>query len=66
MKAPFHAERSRNPDLDGFDAAFYFQPDWGSLPLQLQPPLRWMLLNKLGLAGPHLFAPNGCIPSSAA
>jgi len=48
-------DRTRHPELDGFDAALDFQPDWGSLPAPLQPPLRWKLLNKLGLARPHPF-----------
>ena len=54
----FPTERNRYPELDGFDAALDFQPDWGSLPPQLQPPLRWKLLNKLGLARPHPFRTN--------
>ena len=54
----FPTERNRHPDLDGFDAALDFQPDWESLPPPLQPPLRWKLLNKLGLARPHQFRTN--------
>jgi hypothetical protein len=54
----FPTERNRHPELDGFDAALDFQPDWGSLPPPLQPPLRWKLLNKLGLVRPHPFRTN--------
>jgi hypothetical protein len=54
----FHTERNRHPELDGFDAALDFQPDWGSLPPPLQPHVRWKLLNKLGLARPHSFRTN--------
>ena len=54
----FPTERNRHPELDGFDAALDFQPDWGSLPPPLQPPLRWRLLNKLGLARTHPFRTN--------
>lgn len=54
----FTTERNRHPELDGFDAALDFQPDWGSLPPPLQPPFRWKLLNKLGLARPHAFRTN--------
>ena len=54
----FPTERNRHPELDGFDAALDFQPDWGSLPPPLQPPLRWKLLHKLGLARPHPFLTN--------
>lgn len=54
----FPTERSRQPEIDGFDAALDFQPDWGSLPPPLQPPFRWKLLNKLGLARPHPFRIN--------
>jgi lipopolysaccharide biosynthesis protein len=55
----FPTERQRRPELDGFDAALNFQPGWESLPSQLQPPRRWNLLNKLGLARrPHPFRTN--------
>jgi lipopolysaccharide biosynthesis protein len=54
----FPTERQRRPELDGFDAALDFQPDWGSLPSPRQPPRRWKLLNKLGLASPHPFRSN--------
>lgn len=54
----FPTERQRRPELDGFDAALDFQPDWGSLPSPRQPPRRWRLLNKLGLACPHPFRSN--------
>ena len=54
----FPTERQRRPELDGFDAALDFQPDWGSLPSSRQPPRRWKLLNKLGLARPHPFPIN--------
>lgn len=48
-------ERKRRPEFDGFDAALDFQPDWGSLPSRLEPPRRWKLLHKLGLARSHPF-----------
>jgi lipopolysaccharide biosynthesis protein len=54
----FPSDRNRHPELDGFDAALDFQPDWGFLPQPLQPPLHWKLLNKLGLARPHPFRTN--------
>ncbi len=54
----FPTERQRRPELDGFDAALDFQPDWGSLPSQRQPPRRWKLLNKLGLARDNPFRTN--------
>ena len=54
----FPTKHIRHPELEGFDAALDFQPHWGSLPPPLQPPLRWKLLNKLGLARPHPFRTN--------
>jgi hypothetical protein len=51
-------DRTRHPELDGFGAALDFQPEWGSLPPPLQSPLRWKLLNKLGMARPHPFRTN--------
>ena len=54
----FPTERQRRPELDGFDAALDFQPDWGSLPSPRQPPRSWKLLNKLGLARSHPFRTN--------
>jgi lipopolysaccharide biosynthesis protein len=35
----FPTDRQRRPELDGFDAALDFQPDWGSLPSPRQPGL---------------------------
>jgi lipopolysaccharide biosynthesis protein len=55
----FTADCQRRPELDGFDAALDFQPDWGSLPSPRQPPRRWSVLNMLGLARrPHPFRTN--------
>jgi lipopolysaccharide biosynthesis protein len=54
----FHTERSEIPELDGFDAALDFQPDWGSLPVRLQASNKWKLLNKLGLAQPNPMREN--------
>lgn len=55
-------ERQRHPQLDGFDASLDFQPDWGSLPSQRLPSLRWRLLNKIGMAGPNPYRANWVIP----
>ena len=54
----FPTERQRRPEIDGFDAALNFQPDWGSLPSPRQPPRHWKLLNRPGLARPHPFRTN--------
>jgi lipopolysaccharide biosynthesis protein len=54
----FPTERQRRPELDGYDAALDFQPDWGSLPSPWQPSRRWELLNKIGLAQHHPFLNN--------
>jgi lipopolysaccharide biosynthesis protein len=61
----FPSERNRHPELDGFDAALDFQPDWGSLPLPMQPPFRWKFLSKLGLAPPHPFRTNSVFSYTA-
>jgi lipopolysaccharide biosynthesis protein len=52
------SERQNAPKQDGFDAALDFQPDWGALPKPIQPPRRWKLLKKLGLAKSHPFTTN--------
>lgn len=51
-------ERKLNPGVDGYDASLDFQPDWGSLSPQRNPPFGWKLRNKLGLALPHPFREN--------
>jgi len=57
----FPTERQRLPELDGFDAALDFQPDWGSLPTKMQPHWYWRLFNKLGLSPPHPYHTNNVL-----
>lgn len=54
----FPTDRKRDPQLDGFDAALDFQPDWSSLPRPLRPNIFRRLLRKLKLSSDHPFFRN--------